>query len=74
MKIYILLMLLLFTSCVSNSSRTELLIKENNDLKVTVREQEIEFKKLQTENKEIEKNLGQIDERIQKIKDFYELN
>jgi len=74
MKIYILLMLLLFTSCVSNNSRTDLLIKTNNDLKVTTKKQEIEFKKLQVENKELIKKLEQISERIQKIKDFNELD
>lgn len=74
MKIYILLMLLLFTSCIPNNSRTDLLIKTNNDLQVTTKKQEIEFKKLQTENKELTKKLELISERIQKIKDFNELD
>lgn len=72
MKIYIMLTLLLFTSCVSNNSRTELLTKTNNELKVKVDKQEIEFKELQSENKEIVKHLEQLSERIEKIKDFYE--
>jgi peptidoglycan hydrolase CwlO-like protein len=67
-----MLTLLLFTSCVSNNSRTELLTKTNNELKVKVDKQEIEFKELQTENKEIVKHLEQLSERIEKIKDFYE--
>ncbi len=72
MKIYIMLTLLLFTSCVSNNSRTELLTETNNELKVKVDKQEIEFKELQSENKEIVKHLEQLSERIEKIKDFYE--
>lgn len=72
MKIYIMLTLLLFTSCVSNNSRTELLTKTNNELKVKVDKQEIEFKELQRENQEIVKHLEQLSERIEKIKDFYE--
>lgn len=72
MKIYIMLTLLLFTSCVSNNSRTELLTKTNSELKVKVDKQEIEFKELQSENKEIVKHLEQLSERIEKIKDFYE--
>lgn len=70
MKIYILLMLLLFTSCVSNSSRTEMSIKNS----ITVREQGIEFKKLKAENKELREDMEILNKRIQKIKDFYELN
>lgn len=72
MKIYIMLTLLLFTSCVSNNPRTELVTKTNNELKVKVDKQEIEFKELQSENKEIVNYLEQLSERIEKIKDFYE--
>lgn len=70
MKIYILLILLLFTSCVSNNLRT----KSNKNLEVTVREQGIEFKKLQDESKELKKDIENLNKRIQKIEDFYESN
>jgi predicted RNase H-like nuclease (RuvC/YqgF family) len=67
-------MLLLFTSCVSNNSRTGLPIKSNKNLEVTVREQGIEFKKLQEDNKELREEIENLNKRIQKIEDFYELN
>lgn len=70
MKIYILLMLLLFTSCISNNSRTEMSMKNS----VKVREQGIEFKKLQAENKELKKDIENLNKRIQEVVDFYELN
>jgi len=63
-------MLLLFTSCVSNNPRT----KSNKTLEVTVREQGIEFKKLQEENKELKKDIENLNKRIQKIEGFYESN
>ena len=74
MKIYILLMLLLFTSCVSSNSRIGLPIKSNKNLEVTVREQGIEFKKLQEDNKGLREEIENLNKRIQKIEDFYELN
>ncbi len=74
MKSYILLMLLLFTSCVSNNSRTELPIKSDENLKTTVREQKIEFKQLQEDNKELRREIENLNKRIQKIQDFYEVN
>ena len=74
MKIYILLMALLFTSCVSNNSRTEQSMKTNKSLEVTVREQGIEFKKLQEDNEKLKKNVENLNKRIQKIEGFYELN
>ncbi len=70
MKIYILLMSLLFTACVSNNPRTE----TNKSLEVIVREQGIEFKKLQEENKNLRKDVENLNKRIQKVEDFYELN
>jgi peptidoglycan hydrolase CwlO-like protein len=74
MKSYILLMLLLFTSCVSNNSRTELPIESDENLKTTVREQKIEFKQLQEDNKELRREIENLNKRIQKIQDFYEVN
>lgn len=74
MKNYILLMSLLFTACVSNTPRTDISMKTNKSLEVTVREQGIEFKKLQEDNKELRKDMEDLNKRIQKIEDFYELN
>jgi len=74
MKIYILLMLLLFTSCVSNNSRTDQSVRTNKNLEITVKEQGIEFKKLQENNEKLRKDIENLNKRIQKIEDFYKLN
>lgn len=74
MKIYILLMSLLFTACVSNSPRTNTSTKTNKSLEVIVSEQGVEFKKLQEDNKEIKKDIENLNKRIQRVEEFYELN
>ena len=74
MKSYILLMSLLFTACVSNNPRTSTSMETNKSLEATVREQGIEFKKLQEDNKELKKDMENLNKRIQKVEDFYELN
>jgi len=74
MKIYILLMSLLFTACVSNNPRTNTSTKTNKSLAVIVNEQGIEFKKLQEDNKEIKKDVENLNKRIQRVEEFYDLN
>ncbi|UUV18198.1 hypothetical protein NRK67_12985 [Fusobacteria bacterium ZRK30] len=74
MKSYILLMSLLFTACVSNNLRTGMSTKTNKSLEITVKEQGIEFKKLQEDNKELRQDMENLNKRIQKVEDFYELN
>ncbi|MGB6130108.1 MAG: hypothetical protein WBG30_15305 [Psychrilyobacter sp.] len=74
MKIYILLMSLLFTACVSNNPRTNTSTKTNKSLEVIVSEQGVEFKKLQEDNKEIKKDIENLNKRIQRVEEFYELN
>ena len=74
MKIYIMLTLLLFTSCVSNNSIGNTPVKVKKNLEITVKKQGIEFEKLQEDNKILRKDIELLSERVQKIEEFYESN
>jgi cell division protein FtsB len=78
-KIYILITALIFTSCVSNTTKTGTTIQtstvnSNSNLESKVLSQEEEFKKLESENKKLETEIEELKKRIENIEKFYEIN